>query len=252
MRKDPVRKKFYTNSWMKFYSFMNMLKAIALDDEPVALGIIKKLSADIEFISLQAVFTNAFEAKTYLANEKTDLLFLDIKMPDISGIDLLKLIPDPPMVIFTTAYSEHAVQSFELNAVDYLLKPFSAERFLKACTKAQELYNLQQKPAIAETFIFIRTGYEQVKIELDDVLFVQSAGNYVQFVMKSQKIISRLTMNEAEQLLPPSLFTRIHRSYIVADKQVSKIERNAVWIGDAVLPAGNGFSSLADKISRRI
>src|ERR1700745_3475366 len=122
-----------------------MLHAIAIDDEPIALEVIKNLSSKIPFISLDAVFTNAFEALEYLQKEKLDLLFLDIKMPDISGIDFLQSIPSPPMVIFTTAYSEHAVQSFELDAIDYLLKPFSHSRFLKACNKAYQLSELKRK-----------------------------------------------------------------------------------------------------------
>src|ERR1700745_906871 len=122
-----------------------MLHAIAIDDEPIALEVIKNLSSKIPFIALDAVFTNAFEALEFLHKEKIDLIFLDIKMPDISGIDFLQSIPNPPMVIFTTAYSEHAVQSFELDAIDYLLKPFSLTRFLKACNKAQEQFELRQQ-----------------------------------------------------------------------------------------------------------
>src|SRR5882762_9681116 len=121
-----------------------MMKAIAIDDEPVALEVIKNLSAKIPFVELTEVFTNAFEAIPILQKENIDLLFLDIRMPDISGIDFLQSIPNPPMVIFTTAYSEHAVQSFELDAIDYLLKPFSQSRFLKACNKANEQYELKK------------------------------------------------------------------------------------------------------------
>src|SRR6478672_3375164 len=120
-----------------------MLNAIAIDDEPIALDVVKNLAAKIPFINLKASFTNAFEAADFLRKEKIDLIFLDIKMPDISGIDFLRSIPNPPMVIFTTAYSEHAVQSFELDAIDYLLKPFSLARFIKACNKANEIYTLR-------------------------------------------------------------------------------------------------------------
>src|ERR1700733_4292610 len=139
--------------------------AIAVDDEPIALDIVRSHSAKVPFIELKATFTNAFEAITYLQQNKTDLIFLDIKMPDISGIDFLNSINNPPMVIFTTAYSEHAVKSFELDAVDYLLKPFSRSRFLKACNKAQELYTLRNGQEKNEelTSIFIKDGYEQIK-----------------------------------------------------------------------------------------
>ncbi|HMH24562.1 MAG TPA: LytTR family DNA-binding domain-containing protein [Puia sp.] len=221
-----------------------MLRAIAIDDEPIALEVIRNLSSKIPFIGLDAFFTNAFEAMDYLQKEKVDLLFLDIKMPDISGIDFLQSIPTPPMVIFTTAYSEHAVQSFELDAIDYLLKPFSQSRFLKACNKAYEQYELKRAGngiSPAASYIFIKSGYEQVRIDLESVLYVQSTGNYMQFVLADQKILSRLTMNEVLELLPSLSFIRIHRSYIVAKRKVGRIEKNTVWIGNTDLPVGAAY-----------
>src|SRR6476469_6465571 len=138
-----------------------MLAAIAIDDEPIALNVVNELSGKIPFLSMKGFFTNAFEAAYFLHKEKIDLIFLDIKMPDISGIDFIRSISNPPMVIFTTAYSEHAVQSFELDAIDYLLKPFSLSRFLKACNKANEQYELRNKNAVAASAgsIFIKSGY---------------------------------------------------------------------------------------------
>ncbi|HLX92503.1 MAG TPA: LytTR family DNA-binding domain-containing protein [Puia sp.] len=229
-----------------------MLKAIAIDDEPIALEVIKNLSAKISFIEIKMSFTDAFEALDYLQKEKIDLIFLDIKMPDISGIDFLKSISGAPMVIFTTAYSEHAVQSFELDAIDYLLKPFSQARFLKACNKAYEQYklknNLNENTSLPES-IFIKSGYDQIRIMLDDVLYVESSGNYMQFVLKDQKILSRLTMNEVEGLLPASLFVRIHRSFIVSKKQITKIEANSVWIKRFELPVGSAYAKEIRKIT---
>src|SRR5258708_4615971 len=177
-----------------------MLKAIAIDDEPIALDVVKALAGKVSFLELVGVYTDAYEAMQRLQQEKIDLLFLDIKMPDISGIEFLKSYSHPPMVIFTTAYSEHAVQSFELDAIDYLLKPFSQSRFLKACHKAYELYELKRKngPVAAAGHIFIKSGYGQVRVGLDDILYVQSTGNYMQFVLPEEKILSRLTMAEAE------------------------------------------------------
>jgi len=146
-----------------------MLKAIAIDDEPMALEVIRNLSAKIPFLNLSATFTNAFEAMDYIQKERPELLFLDIKMPDISGTEFLMTLPDPPMVIFTTAYSEHAVQSFELNAIDYLLKPFSQSRFLKACNKANEQYKLKKgAKTTAAGDIFIKSGYGQVRVERNE------------------------------------------------------------------------------------
>src|SRR5690349_18150725 len=160
-----------------------MLKAIIIDDEPMALEVVKGLTEKVTFVELVGFFTNAFEAMAFLQSNKIDLLFLDIKMPDISGIELLKSIPNPPMVIFTTAYSEHAVESFELNAIDYLLKPFSLARFLKACNKAYEQYEWRKNrndPAPADKSVFIKSGYEQVKVSLEDILYAEGSGNYVQ------------------------------------------------------------------------
>jgi DNA-binding LytR/AlgR family response regulator len=228
-----------------------MLKAIAIDDEPIALEVIKNLSARIPFIELAACFTNAYEAAEFLRKEKADLLFLDIKMPDISGIDFLKSLPSPPMVVFTTAYSEHAVQSFELDALDYLLKPFSQARFLKACNKAYELYELKmssQGLIPAPGHIFIKSGYGQIRLDLGDILYVQSTGNYMQFVLTGEKILSRLTMNEVEELLPAAAFIRIHRSYIVAKAKVSRIEKGMVWIKEKELPVGAGYAPEVGKI----
>ncbi|MBS1663482.1 MAG: response regulator transcription factor [Bacteroidetes bacterium] len=235
-----------------------MLRAIAIDDEPMALEVIRSLSAKIPFIQLSATFTNAFEALEYLRKEKPELIFLDIKMPDISGIEFLTTLSDPPMVIFTTAYSEHAVQSFELDAIDYLLKPFSQARFLKACHKANEQYELRhplfrqqrQSPpsqqshssAAPPSDIFIKSGYGQVRITLTDILYVQSMGNYMQFVLPEEKILSRLTMQEAEALLPAPAFVRIHRSYLVASSKVNRIERDSIWVGEKELPIGAGYA----------
>ncbi|CAN5607640.1 LytTR family DNA-binding domain-containing protein [soil metagenome] len=220
-----------------------MLTAIAIDDEPIALDVVKNLSEKIPFILLKATFTNAFEAADFLRKEKIDLIFLDIKMPDISGIDFLKSIPNPPMVIFTTAYSEHAVQSFELDAIDYLLKPFSLPRFLKACNKANEQSELKKNNngPVLPADVFIKSGYGQVRVALDDILYAESNGNYMQFILTDKKIVSRLTMSETEALLPAAFFIRIHRSYIVAKKQVTKIEKNNIWIQQTQLPVGANY-----------
>jgi DNA-binding LytR/AlgR family response regulator len=228
-----------------------MLRAIAIDDEPMALEVVRSLSEKIPFIRLDALFTNAFEAMAYIQKEKPELLFLDIKMPDISGIEFLTALADPPMVIFTTAYSEHAVQSFELNAIDYLLKPFSQSRFLKACHKAHEQFELRRRGgnAVAPGDIFIKSGYGQVRIALGDIQYVQSMGNYMQFVLPEEKHLSRLTMQEAEALLTGDDFIRVHRSYLVAIAKVSRVERDTLWIGDKELPIGAGYAREIGKIT---
>jgi len=224
-----------------------MLQAIVIDDEPKALEVVRELTHKVTFIEVKGYFSDAFEALGFLQQNPVQLVFLDINMPDISGIQLVKTMPDPPMIVFTTAYSEHAVESFELNAIDYLLKPFSLTRFLMACNKAYEQFQLRQKKQTALPSVFIKSGYEQVRVELEDVLYAESSGNYVQFVTQHQKIVSRLTMGEAEALLPANHFIRIHRAYIVALKHLNKIDRKTVWIGNAELPIGPTYLSDLDK-----
>jgi DNA-binding LytR/AlgR family response regulator len=221
-----------------------MLRTIAIDDEPMALEVIKNLSAKIQFIELASVFTDPFKALDYLQHEKIDLIFLDIKMPDISGIELLKSLARPPMVIITTAYSEHAVESFELNVIDYLLKPFSQSRFLKACNRAAEQFRLKN----GEAPFFIKSGTENIRLEPDDLLYVESRGNYMQFVLIDKIITSRLTMSEAEALLPSAHFVRIHRSFIAAKKHITRVDKNSVWVKDAELPIGSGFAHEIEKL----
>lgn len=217
------------------------MKAIAIDDEPIALDIIRSHAARVPFLDLKATFTDAFKALEYLQKENIDLIFLDIKMPDISGLEFFNSLAKKPMVIFTTAYSEHAVASFELDAVDYLLKPFSLSRFIKGCNKAFELYNFRNASP-APDFIYVKTGYEQVKLLFDDILYLEAAGNYVSFVLKAKTVLSRLTFTEAEDLLPSAAFIRIHRSYIVALNKIDKLERHQVTIGKTTLPVGEAYS----------
>lgn len=226
-----------------------MLRAIAIDDEPIALEVIKNLAAQVVFMTIEACFTNPFIAMEYLQKNEVDLVFLDIKMPDISGTDFLRTIPNPPMVIFTTAYSEHAVQSFELDAIDYLLKPFSLPRFLKACNKAHEQHELRKNRNSSTSMspIFIKSGYEQVRVDPGDILYAESVGNYVQFVLADRTVISRLTMTEAEDILPANAFIRIHRSFIVATKQITKTDKKTVWIGKKEIPIGTVYIDELEK-----
>jgi len=219
--------------------------AIAIDDEPIALDIIKSHASKVPYIDLKESYTNAFEAISYLQQNKVDLIFLDIKMPDISGIDFLKSLSNPPMVIFTTAYSEHAVQSFELDATDYLLKPFSLARFLKACNKAQELFNLRNNNfAPKAEYIFIKDGYEQVKVNLDEIVYIEASGNYTQVHLKSKMLSSRITINDLAALLPKADFVRCHRAFIVAKNKISKFDRSQIWIGDKIIPIGITYNDI--------
>ena len=218
-----------------------MLTAIAIDDEPIALEVVRSHASKVPFLNLKEEFTDAFKAMEYLQYEPVDLLFLDIKMPDISGIDLLGCLNKKPLVIFTTAYSEHAVESFELDAIDYLLKPFSLARFLKACNKANEIYGLRSGSPDKKDYLFLKTGYDQVRVNFGDIYYLEATGNYVNFVLKDKTVLSRMTITEVEANLPPDQFVRVHRSFIAALNKIDKIERHQILVNGAVLPVGSSY-----------
>ncbi len=226
------------------------MKAIAIDDEPIALEIVKAHAAKVPFLDLKAVFTDAFKALEYLQKENIDLLFLDIKMPDISGIDFFACLSKKPMVIFTTAYTEHAVESFELDAVDYLLKPFSLARFIKGCNKAFELYSFRNSAETSD-HLFVKTGYEQLKVFYEDILYLEASGNYVTFVLKDRNILSRSTFAEVITILPADKFVRVHRSYVVAINKINKVERQQLTINTSKIPVSDAYSqNLADALKK--
>jgi len=217
-----------------------MITAIAIDDEPIALDVVRSHASKVPFLDLQATYTNAFEAMDHLRQHPVDLLLLDIKMPDISGIEFFRSLSRKPLVVFTTAYSEHAVAGFELDAVDYLLKPFSLPRFLKACNKAQEWLELRGKET-KPTYLFVKTGYDQVKVDFDAIDYLEATGNYVNFVLGDRHVLSRMTITECEALLPADRFVRIHRSFIAAIGKVEKIERHQLTVHGSVLPIGVSY-----------
>ncbi|WP_028297454.1 LytR/AlgR family response regulator transcription factor [Olivibacter sitiensis] len=220
-----------------------MITAIAIDDEPIALEVIRSHAEKLDFLRLKAYFTNAFKAITYLEDHSMDILFLDINMPDISGMDVLKKLVVPPLVIFTTAYAEHAVQGFELDAVDYLLKPFSFTRFEKAVHKAHELLKLRTELAERENkSIMVKCGYQQVKLVLDDIIFLEANGNYVTFFHKNGQSTGRLKLAECELLLQEGDFVRIHRSFMVNRQKIERMDRDQVMVkGGHYLPVSTSY-----------
>lgn len=223
-----------------------MIKAVAIDDESFALEVIKSHASKVPFLELQAVFTDAILGLEYLKNQPIDLLFLDINMPDISGIDLAVLVPKETLVVFTTAYSDYAVKGFELDALDYLLKPFNLSRFLKSCQKAQEWIDLRPKNEPA--FLFVKTSDGQVRVDFSDLLYCEAQGNYVTFQLSAQKIQSRMTLAETEKLLP-SYFLRTHRSFLVNQNLITKVERHQVWVKIFPVPVSSSF---LDQVKEKI
>lgn len=223
-----------------------ILTAIAIDDEPRALDVVQMHAAKVSFLHLKSTFTDAFEAIPFLQQNSIDLLFLDIKMPDISGIEFVNCLQQVPMVIFSTAYSEYAVKGFELNAVDYLLKPYSLVRFAQSCNKALEIKQLRQgalaeKIPATQEFIFVKTGYEMEKIWLKDLLYLEAEGNYVAYILPTRKLLSRQSIAEALTQLPERQFVRIHRSYVVGVGHVHKIGRQSVWVHNREIPVGASY-----------
>ncbi|HZY81515.1 MAG TPA: LytTR family DNA-binding domain-containing protein [Cyclobacteriaceae bacterium] len=216
------------------------MKAIVVDDEPIALEIVRSHASKVPYLELKGEFTNAFAALEFLQNEPVDLIFLDIKMPDISGIEFYNSLSRKPLLIFTTAYSDHAITSFEMDAIDYLLKPFSLSRFIKACNKAFELYNFRTLARTTD-HLFLKTGYEQVKVMYDDILYLEATGNYVTFVLKDKKVLSRGTFAESLNLVPADNFVRVHRSFFVAVNKIDKVERHQVTIGKHVVPVSEAY-----------
>lgn len=217
------------------------MKAIVVDDEPIALEIVRSHASKVPYLELSGEFTNAFEALEFLQHETIDLIFLDIKMPDISGIDFYNSLSRKPLLIFTTAYTDHAITSFEMDAIDYLLKPFSLSRFIKACNKAFELYNFRTV-ARGTDHVFLKTGYEQVKVLYDDILYLEASGNYVTFVLKDgKKVLSRSTFAEAINLVPADNFVRVHRSFFVAVNKIDKVERHQVTIAKHAVPVSEAY-----------
>jgi DNA-binding LytR/AlgR family response regulator len=217
-----------------------MLRCVIIDDEPIARKGLKEYMQDASFLQLAGEFDNPLKAADMLMREKIDLLFLDIQMPKMTGMEFLKTLSHPPMVIFTTAYPQYAVEGFEWNAIDYLLKPFSFERFWKAVLKAKSIYETitaTAPPAANEPdYFFIKTDNKLVKIAYDDILFVEALQNYVAVYTTEKKYITYLTFKSIEEHLPATRFIKTHKSYIVAAAKVQSIEGNDITIGSHHVP----------------
>lgn len=217
-----------------------ILPCVIIDDEPLARKGLKEYIQDVEFLQLAGEFDNPMKAIDLLTQQKIDLLFLDIQMPKMTGMEFLKTLAHPPMVIFTTAYPQYAVEGFELNAIDYLLKPFSFERFWKAVMKARSLREPATQPVIAAPadpdYFFIKSDSKLVRIHYNDILFVEALQNYVAVHTADKKYITYLTFKSIEDHLPANRFIRTHKSFIVAAAKVESIEGNDIRIGSHHIP----------------
>lgn len=222
-----------------------MIRAIAIDDEPLGLKIISHFCENIDFITLEKTFTKQSEAIKYLKNYPVDLLFLDIQMPNQNGIDFYKMLENDPIVIFTTAYSEYAVEGFNVNATDYLLKPFSFDRFLQAVEKAKKHFELQNQTFHNEQlYLFIRADYTLHKILISDILFIEGLDDYLKIHIQNKKtIVARMTMKSMLEKLPTTDFIRVHRSFIVPIAKIEKVRNKIIYIQGEEIPLGSSFET---------
>jgi len=211
-----------------------MIKVIIVDDEPLAQDVLETYIEKIPELQLVRKCNNALEANEVLKREAIDLMFLDIQMPQISGIDFVRTLARPPLVIFTTAYSNYAVEGFELNALDYLLKPISLERFMKAINKAQEHLDQQQKErsedTLTDSYIFVKADKKLVKVNFDEIVYIEGLKDYVIIRLENQRVITLQTMKSLEDKLPINRFKRIHRSYIVNVDKIEAIVGNMIEV----------------------
>lgn len=223
------------------------LRCLIVEDEPLARNLLVEYVKKVTYLELIEATSNPLHALEVLRNHPIDLMFLDIQMPEITGITLLKTLQKKPLVILTTAYSEYALESYDLDVVDYLLKPITFDRFLKAVDKASLRLSPPAAPpesSAAEkesSFVFIKDGTKLVKINYDDILFVEGLKDYVTIVTKTQKIVSLQRLKSLEAQLPTDKFIRIHHSYIIAIKAVDTIHKGEVQIGSHMIPISDSY-----------
>ncbi|MCO5948137.1 LytR/AlgR family response regulator transcription factor [Mucilaginibacter flavidus] len=217
-----------------------MISAIAIDDEPIALDVLKTHAAKISFLDLKATFLSTTEAMAFLQQHKIDLILLDIRMPDLTGIEFASLVPKPVHIVFTTAYPEYAVKGFDLAATDYLLKPVSLSRLLQACTLVNERIVADKKPPEAQS-LFVKDGYNLVKIDPSKITYIEAGDNYLSIYEGEKRTLTRMTLTELIAKLPGEAFQKVHKSYIVAIDKIEKIERGQVLVGGAKIPVSINF-----------
>lgn len=217
-----------------------MLKAIAIDDEPLALELIETFCKGLDLVSIEKTFTKTGAALQYLEKHPVDLLFLDINMPSTSGIRFYESLQHKPLLIFTTSYSEYAIESYDLDAVDYLLKPFTVKRFEKAVQKAYEKYKLMQPGK--DSFLLLKADYGLVKVVLGDILFIEGLDNYLKIHLHNQNaLVVRMTMKTLQEKLPVSDFIRVHRSYIVPLNRIETVRNKIITIAGEEIPIGTSY-----------
>lgn len=218
------------------------MNCIAIDDEPLALNVIKDFCSKLDFLNLQATFSNAIEAIEEIEKGDVDLLFLDIEMPHISGLEFIRSLEKPPLIIFTTAFSEHAHEAFNLNAIDYLVKPIPFDRFIKAVNKArkQGSHEKAEKP-LRDEFFMVSADYATLKIFFKNILYVEGLKDYVKIFLPGEMILTKTTMKKMEERLPSDSFIRVHKSFIINIQQIERIEQHRIIINSERIPVSASY-----------
>jgi len=228
---------------------MSKIKCIIIEDEPLAVKVLSDYILQVPFLELQGKFKDAIIAADYLRNNNIDLIFLDIHLPKLKGMAFLKTLTDPPAVIITTAYHQYAVEGFNLNVIDYLLKPFEFERFLKAVNKVKAARSKKQKenPEIRD-FIFLNVQKRKVKILFSELLYIESQREYIKITTTKKVYISKMSTHEIEALLPANLFKRIHRSYIVSLSRIESYTAEMVEVNGVSIPIGRDYRGIIENL----
>ena len=228
-----------------------IIKCAIVDDEPLAVELIASYVEKIPFLELCGKYSNATDALHGIGEQPVDLIFLDIQMPELNGLELSKMLPENTRIVFTTAFNQYAVDGFRVNALDYLLKPISYADFLEACNKAKQWFQLTQQsdqPAAPRaddepTSIFVKSEYKLLQINFDDIRYIEGLKDYVKIYTEQSQhpILSLMNMKAIEQMLPASRFIRVHRSFIVQKSKIREIERNRIVFGDVYIPIGDSY-----------
>ncbi|MBN1997790.1 response regulator transcription factor [candidate division KSB1 bacterium] len=228
------------------------MKCIVVDDEPLAHRVLEKYISSLSSLELLKTCHNALEALSFLHQNKVDLMFLDIKMPELNGLEFLKTLTFPPQIIITTAYSEYALQGYEFSVVDYLLKPFSFARFLKAVNKVidktEEKGTSGSLQETTEDYIFLKEDKINHKVLYSEIRYIEGCGNYIKVYTNQKMLVVAETMTAIEKKLPSKLFTRVHKSYMVSIAKIKQIEGNLVKIGDKGIPIGKFYKMRVNEV----
>ena len=235
-----------------------MMNCIAVEDEPLALKLLQDNISKVPFLKLVAACNDAFEAMKALQENKIDLVFIDIQMPGLTGLQFIGSLENKPLVIFITAYKQYALESYDLSVVDYLVKPVALDRFIKACNRAKELHELKaikQYNTVQSSveYFFLNVDYSQVKVMFEDIIWIEGLRDYIKINLKSTKkpLIVRTSLKAIELELSPNKFIRIHKSYLVAISEITAVRKNSIFINEMELPVGETFREAVEKLTRK-